>query len=383
MAERDMEQVIRAGLERRAAEADVTAPVAARARAEVDRRRRSRGGVGAAAAAVLLIVGGVAATTRGGPDDATKPPLGGNATTAHTPVDVGGWRTEYWQEVAVDVPVDWGYGGAPIESEGDAVACYPEATVGPDGNRLARPGERGWVGRPIALTDVCALYPWIEHSPQEEPTQPYVWLGAAVAPGVVEYGNGYVQETVEVEGVMVTVASDQPALRERVLASARAEHICPPAGDTVPEGKRENTTEGHGSFREGSVCAYRRTESGFALTYAATLDEAAITATWAALDEAPAVDDTLNCFPGEIVVVSALFTDSFSSQQDLLHWDAVFRTDCGTVDTGPPFFESRNKIVKQLPEMVQPWAHNGIPAVVYGPTGGKGAMIDSFIGPQG
>ena len=32
---------------------------------------------------------------------------------------------------------------------------------------------------------------------------------------------------------------------------------------------------------------------------------------------------------------------------------------------------------------VEPWAHNGIPAVVYGPTGGKGAMIDSFIGQLG
>jgi hypothetical protein len=32
---------------------------------------------------------------------------------------------------------------------------------------------------------------------------------------------------------------------------------------------------------------------------------------------------------------------------------------------------------------VEPWAHNGIPAVVYGPTGGKGAMIDAFIGPLG
>ena len=35
------------------------------------------------------------------------------------------------------------------------------------------------------------------------------------------------------------------------------------------------------------------------------------------------------------------------------------------------------------PEAVAPWAGNGIAAVVYGPTGGKGAMIDSFIGPLG
>ena len=39
--------------------------------------------------------------------------------------------------------------------------------------------------------------------------------------------------------------------------------------------------------------------------------------------------------------------------------------------------------VRLTPEMVRPWAVDGIPATVGGPTGGKGAMIDSFIGPQG
>ena len=46
------------------------------------------------------------------------------------------WRTEYWANVAVDVPADWGYGGAPVESAGDVVACYPEAMAGADGSRL-------------------------------------------------------------------------------------------------------------------------------------------------------------------------------------------------------------------------------------------------------
>jgi hypothetical protein len=42
-----------------------------------------------------------------------------------------------------------------------------------------------------------------------------------------------------------------------------------------------------------------------------------------------------------------------------------------------------SQLVELTPELVEPWAVGGIPAVLYGPTGGKGAMIDSFIGPRG
>ena len=66
MDEREVEQVLRDGLEARARDADVTAPVVARARAEVAQRRRNRvGAVSAAAAAVVLVVGGIAVATRG------------------------------------------------------------------------------------------------------------------------------------------------------------------------------------------------------------------------------------------------------------------------------------------------------------------------------
>jgi hypothetical protein len=41
------------------------------------------------------------------------------------------------------------------------------------------------------------------------------------------------------------------------------------------------------------------------------------------------------------------------------------------------------RTVKLTPAMVRPWAVDGIAATVSGPTGGKGAMIDSFIGPLG
>ena len=66
MDENELEQTLRAGLERRSTEVDVTAPVVDRARAEVGRRRRSRFGAVGAAAAVVLVVGGIAVATESG-----------------------------------------------------------------------------------------------------------------------------------------------------------------------------------------------------------------------------------------------------------------------------------------------------------------------------
>ncbi len=197
----------------------------------------------------------------------TAPPAVDDSTSDVRPSGVTEWRTEYWGAVAVDVPADWGYGGAPVESGRDVVACYPEAMVGPDGNRLRQSGGRGWVGRPIAVTDVCALYPWIEHSPELESTTPYVWLGAAVEPGVVDYGDGFVEETVEVEGVTVTVASDDAALRQEILGSARPGDLCAPRLDGIPEPQLDSDGDQDGSAL--TTCSYRRTEGGFALSYGA------------------------------------------------------------------------------------------------------------------
>jgi len=374
MDERELEQVVRAGLERRSAEVDVTAPVAARARAEVGRRRRTRWGVGAAAAAVVLVVGGVAVATRGGDDDAKEPPAVDESTGDARPAEVTEWRTEYWQGIAVDVPADWGYGGAPVESGGDVVACYPEAMVVADGRRLQQSGERGWVGRPIAVTDVCALYPWIEHSPQEEPTAPYVWLGAEVEPGVVDYANGYVEETVEVDGVAVTVASDDAALREQILGSARAgeETLCHQLYEHVPR-PLNLVIAGRAASPYAWVCAYRRTDDGrFTLSYAAEIDPQMAERALAAEREAPNQRVDCDYDPFEFVVLESVVPGDRAAR-------TVYETGCagGTVH----LVDGRQKVM--VAEGVEPWAHNGIPAVVYGPTGGKGAMIDSFIGPQG
>lgn len=353
MDDHEVEQILRTALERRSAETDVTAPVVDRVRAAAAGRRRTRWSVGVAAAAVLVVVGGVAVATRGG-DAEQQPVVDQGTTTDAGPDRVGEWRTEYWGPVAVDVPADWGYGSAP-GAAGPLTVCAPGHTP-------------GYVGRPIVLTDVCVYLRsgW-------QPTAPYVWLGAAVEPGTYEWDNGYIQETVEVAGTTVTVGTDDPSLRERILASARAEHICPPRRTSLAAGRRENSVEGVGSLREAAVCAYRRAESGFELTYSAPVPESALRATWSALDAAPAINDTDACRSEEFVVLSSIYNDPYSEQRDLwLHWDAVFRPDCGDVDAGPAFFEESQRIVRLSDRVVEPWANDGVRAVLF-----------YFIGPQG
>lgn len=383
MDEQELRATLRTSLERHAAEADVTAPVADRARGEVRRRRRTRWSVVGAAAAVALAVGGAAVATRGD-DPAQEPPTVDEGTADVTRTSIDGWRTEYWGGVAVDVPADWGYGGAPIAYETDAMAeataCYPESIVGPTGSPRD-PGTRGWVGRPIALTDVCAGYPWIEHSPQEEPAHPYAWLGAAVEPGVVEYDNGFVQETIKVDGVTVTAGSTDATLRSRILATARGGEPtrCQRSYPGVPRavgGVLDSSDDGP---PYAWVCAYRVVESPsgaedgtFSLSYAAEVEPRDAEQALAAQVDAP--DQQVDCDyePFEfIVLATGTPGDTFAR--------TVYETGCagGTVH----FADGGAK--QMVAAGVEPWARNGIPAVVYGPTGGKGAMIDSFIGPQG
>ena len=55
---------------------------------------------------------------------------------------------------------------------------------------------------------------------------------------------------------------------------------------------------------------------------------------------------------------------------------------CPGVDVGGATLDGF-RLVELTPALVEPWAVGGVPAVLYGPSGGEGAMVDSFIGPQG
>lgn len=357
----ELEELMRSGLERQAAVADVTAPVVERARSVARRRRRGAMAVVAAAASVAAVVT-VGVVVDSGDDP--HPPAedrGGEPLPA-------GWRTEYWRDLTVDVPADWGYGGAPVRSGRDLVACYPEAMVGPDGARIEGRPTLGYVGRPIMLTDVCALYPDIRPG---GPEAPYVWLGADIEPGLVDLGNGYVQETVEVNGSTLTVATDDPRLRERILDSADGGEQCfselaaPPS---VP------VEEDFGAPASGMlVCAYGEDEGGvIGLTYSAVLDDRAARAFESAYDRAPSLPAGRTCDLGDDVDWVVLIVE------DRRYVVYTHGHGCPRVDgpVGP---------VRLSEELARPWAVGGIPATVSaGATTERDQWVyDYFIGPQG
>src|SRR3546814_15859649 len=72
---------------------------------------------------------------------------------------------------------------------------------------------------------MCQTYP--DNNPAAEPPQaPYVWLGADVEPGTIDAGNGFTQETIEVNGSTVTVATQDESIRRRILDSAAGGETC-------------------------------------------------------------------------------------------------------------------------------------------------------------
>jgi hypothetical protein len=308
----------------------------------------------AAAVAVVVLV-------RSGDDPASE----GRDDTLPTE-----WRTEYWRDLKVDVPADWGYGGAPIES-GGLYSCYPEAMIGPDGSRIEGERTLGYVGRPIALTDVCVPYP--DNRP-EGPQAPYVWLGADLPVGTVELGDGSVQETVEVNGSRLTVASDNPGLRERILASAAGGEQCFSNLEKPPTEYLEN--DFGGPDRGMTVCAYVRGESGvIGLTYSGVVPDVAGREFETAFSRSAAIPAGRSCDVGSDDSWVVL---NFRERQYVVSLQAH---GC------PQIMEAR--VPGSLPRRLslataRPWAVGGIPAAVYASPGtDERWMYDYFIGPQG
>ena len=296
-------------------------------------------------------------------EQASGPPTPSGDPKAAPPTQ---WRTEYWRDVKVDVPADWGYGGAPIGDSNDTYACWPEAMVSASGKELEDGAGEPYVGRPIALTDLCVPYPF-EGPLAGPPDAPYVWLGAAVEPGSVELGDGWVQETREVNGSTVTVATDDPAMRERILDSAGGGERC--FSEIEPGVRYDPDWAGD----EPTVCAYANYRDGLRrLTYAAVIADAEAEAFLDAFAAAPPFEPGgLECDVGQVESEEVLLGIGGDEYTVLL--DGM----------GCPRIVGPDRAVRLTADLARPWAGNGIPAVVYGPTGGKGAMIDSFIGQLG
>ena len=344
-------------------------------------RRRAEGVMKRSVGVLLLLLtlAPACTSTKDAPSVAGSPtgtaPGGSNLMSA--------WRTEYWRDMQVNVPADWGFGGAPMPGDGmasGAIACGAVALVSASGQRLAQEDPTmAYVGRPIAQTDVCDLYPWIGPN-AGPPRSPYVWLGAAVEPGVVELGNGYVQETVEVNGTSLTVATRDAGLRRQILDSATGGETC--LSELAEDGAlRGSMGRAEASDAAMTVCAYRRWEEGgpIQLTYATRLGSKAVAKYLAALESAP--PPLKHCsasnHPESEWAVLEITGNGREPMKHVVHFGCPgIDTDAGSVTEG-------SATVGLTPKLVRPWAVEGISAVLYGPTGGRGAMLDSFIGPQG
>jgi hypothetical protein len=252
------------------------------------------------------------------------------------------WRTEYWHGVSVEVPAAWEWGVAPLRQGGEVLRCG-----GPD------PGT-AYVGRPVSQSDVC------RGGVPTDPAAPYVWLDAPVEPGTVDVGNGYTQETVDGDGTTVTVATDDDALRERIVDSVAPQILCRAAtGERGPGGA--TPVDGLGGVRTFEMCAYAQGEDGsYRLVYGAELGTAAYERWRRATGDPPQVD--LDCpHDTELVVLKG----GFDGGAEPLSLTWVVDLPCGQV-------RSADGAHALTDEMTAPWADGGV----------RGTL-SYFLGPQG
>lgn len=383
--DRSLERLMKQGLERRAREVDVDVPAAARAREAAGRSRwRTAAAAGLAAACVAGVAGGVVLLRD---EDSPSGSISGDPTTdGPTPPATGEWRTEYWHDVQVDVPPDWGWGGAPFEPTWEdrangLLACAAGPFLAP-GSSDPDWQTTPYVGRPLFLTDVCMSY---RDDQWPEPTAPYVWLGSPIEPGIREFDNGYVQETRGVNGSTVTVATAEPVLRARILDSVRAAETgqmsCEPELGAPPE--EFVSVEGVVEPTAMTVCVYGRDRDGdpVRLRYGQPLEpeaaERLLGADWGR-EKVPGPEHQSCLNPEhEWVVLKIRGHDAVSlPEDDYVARFVVHFGDCAALHANGdwPLTEA----------LVSPWAVGGVPAVVSGPSvEWEPWMADYFIGPQG
>jgi hypothetical protein len=129
-----------------------------------------------------------------------------------------GWRWESYQTIEIQVPEDWKYGttGSP--------PCLVRELRPP---YVGRPGAIRAIGcrDPFPQLAYRASYLWFDAKSRNPAAEARLAeLGRATGsrtPGVRPADHGWIEETRSVDGVLVTVLSDDDALRERIFDSAR------------------------------------------------------------------------------------------------------------------------------------------------------------------
>lgn len=171
------------------------------------------------------------------------------------------WRWESYGGVEVQVPADWGYGTTAtppcLQGEGPQGGGERQETGG-DEEQRAQP----YVGRPGAVAAIACPEPVADLANRA----PYLWFGDGRPAGQRQYDGGWVEETRVVDGVTLTVLSDDAATRERILGSARPigekdSHGCAPEHPVTERPDVRPSAEAGGLSTLGdvtsvSVCRY-------------------------------------------------------------------------------------------------------------------------------
>jgi len=196
-----------------------TAGVALLERQDVDvaREPRRRGRlVRAAALAVVLLIGGVAYVAH-----QSRTPAG--VITYPSTDAPQTWRYESYGGVQVQVPAQWGWGGAPLRSDifhgKDSLGTCGSATAAvqseaDDSSYVST--ATGFTGRPVMMSDLCMSWGSDGTMPQGDA----LWFASPLEVGQRVEGP-VVAETRAVGDQHVTVFSAHAALRRQILGTAR------------------------------------------------------------------------------------------------------------------------------------------------------------------
>lgn len=373
MNDEELEQVMRSGLRSKAGEVEVGSEYAALAHEGARTQRHTRVGLVAAATAAV-IVASVAVADRVGQEPAPTPIAGPTPTSNASPGQTGptsavpdDWRVESYNGVQLYVPPDWGWGGAPLRDVTGGNRVYEcgqgaFARPGPDGQTVFDEGmDVPYVGRSgFYMTDICA--------PVQPPTQKYAWFGAPIEVGTDRLDGGFVQETVEVNGVRVTVADDDPQERATILDSLEPVEVdangC--VSTSLPE--KSDRLVAVTSVESVSVCQYRHDDDGrnVVLGYSTLITGSAAQHVLDTIRQSPAVE--LACNPDTQPPLDSVLLRFHSQSQDV---DVLVRLDgCGGFYTaeGVRLFTRAN---------VTPWVVDGVG--LYASGGQIGNAISGFI----
>lgn len=280
MDDEQLERAVRDGLHLKADEVEVVGGYAEAAHRGARRRGRVKVAAAALVAAAVIVPAAVIAQQSAGTDNVAtdgKSNDGGRDASGWTggpaPVAPANWRVESYNGVQLRVPPDWGWGGTPSHLPGsDSLGfCGPGAFAypGEDGiTRFTEEVDMPYVGRAgYTMTDVC-MGDWFA-----SPEHPWVWLGARIDVGTEKLSDDFVQQTVEVGGVRVTVGDDDSVELATILGSVKAVEVdangCQVTADLAgsPQG-----LSGLDTVRSVSVCVYRhREDESVMLGYSTTL----------------------------------------------------------------------------------------------------------------